>query len=700
MTTNKTSVSMPVTETSRAVFLSYASQDAGAAQRICEALRAAGIEVWFDQSELRGGEAWDRKIRKEIHDCALFIPVISANAHARVEGYFRLEWKLATDRSHLMAPDQTFLLPVVIDNTPQTDERIPDRFRELQWSRLPDGQVPPAFIERVQRLLSPVEPDAPSTARPAPSRMSPSGQTSVSARPSLGTKRALPAVAAVLVLGALAYFAVERFWNSKHPALPPTAPAMPPSAVPAAFAPPPHSIAVLPFVNMSGDKDQEYFSDGLSEELLNSLARINQLQVAARTSSFYFKGEHADLATIAHKLNVASVLEGSVRRSGHTVRVTAQLNNAVTGFHLWSQTYDRDLGDVLRLQTEIADAVTSALKITLLGGAAEKVQLGGTRNPAAFDAYLRGIRLARIQRAQQEGIAALECSAPMDAFGEAVELDPNYALAYARRALARWDCAAYSPDWLQQPGIAKSVRKDAERAIELAPDLPDGYVALSNLEQGLLNLSAADQACTHALALAPSNDQALNYCSWLAAAFGRADAGITLARRCVAVDPLNARSYRALGDALQYSRRYGEATAAYQDSIALDPEHADHAYWQRGRSYYLAGNLSEAQASCEVKPDYFYSLVCKAIIYQRLGRREAASAAMRRAAEQAGDAGGYQYAEIHAQWGENKAALDWLEKAMRVRDPGLASLRADALMDPLRKEPRFQAVERELKFPD
>jgi len=122
---------------SRAVFLSYPSEDAGAAHRIADALRAAGIEVWFDQSELRGGEAWDRKIRKEIHDCALFLPVISANAHARDEGYFRLEWKLAVDRSHLMSADKTFLLPVAIDNTPQTDERIPDRFRELQCGGAP-----------------------------------------------------------------------------------------------------------------------------------------------------------------------------------------------------------------------------------------------------------------------------------------------------------------------------------------------------------------------------------------------------------------------------------------------------------------------------------------------------------------------------------------------------------------------------------
>jgi TolB-like protein/tetratricopeptide (TPR) repeat protein len=681
-----------------AVFLSYASQDAGAAQRICEALRAGGIEVWFDQSELRGGDAWDHRIREQIHDCRLFIPVISASTERRDEGYFRREWAMAVDRTRDMAHKRAFLVPVVIDGTSERGASVPDKFHELQWTRLPLGETPPAFVERIGRLLtsevSPATAGASAGFISGPISAPSVRQTSISKAAMWGAG-AIAAVACV-------YLAVYQFWFSKHslPAAPPavrvaqqTAPS---GAAAVAFNPPPHSIAVLPFVNMSGDKDQEYFSDGLTEELLNSLARITELQVSARTSSFYFKGEHADLATIAHKLNVASVLEGSVRRSGHTVRVTAQLNNAVTGFHLWSQTYDRDLGDVLKLQTEIADAVTSALKITLLGGAAEKVQLGGTRNPAAFDAYLRGLRLARITPSGQTAME--ECRAHIDAFSEAIDRDPNYALAYARRALVQWDCINASPDWLRQPGIAKGVRKDAERAIEIAPDLADGYVALSNLEVGLLNLSAADRACTHALALAPSDDEALNYCSWLAVVFGRTDAGITLARRCVALDPLNPRSYRALGVALLYSRHYSEATAAYQDSIALGPE--DHDYWARGMSYYLADNLSEAQASCEVKPEAWYSLACKAMIYQKLGRREDASAALRRAVEQGGDAGGYQYAEIYAQWGENKAALKWLEKAMSLRDPGLALLRTDPLIDPLRKEPRFQAVMRELRFPD
>ena len=182
-------------------------------------------------------------------------------------------------------------------------------------------------------------------------------------------------------------------------------------------------------MNLSGDKEQEYFSDGLTEELLNSLAEIDGLQVAARTSSFSFK-EHPDIATVAHKLNVGAVLEGSVRRSGNTIRITAQLVNAVTGFHLWSKTYDRELRDLLKLQTEIATAVAGALKVTLLGDVAAKVELGGTRNPGAFDAYLRGAKANSSMRDSKDLPAAIA------AYTEAIRLDPQYALAFADRSIA------------------------------------------------------------------------------------------------------------------------------------------------------------------------------------------------------------------------------------------------------------------------
>jgi TolB-like protein len=243
------------------------------------------------------------------------------------------------------------------------------------------------------------------------------------------------AIIAVLAV-ALTYFIVDKFWISRHvappqavtsasPEIAPRATAAPATA--ATFAPPPHSIAVLPFVNLSGDASQDYFSDGLTEELLNSLAEIDGLQVAGRTSSFSFK-EHPDIATVAHRLNVRAVLEGSVRRSANTVRVTAQLVNAVTGFHVWSKTYDRDLGDVLKLQTEIATAVASALEVTLLGDVSAKIELGGTRNPAAFDAYLRGSKAySTLHRANDPQSAAAVQESAAAAYSEAIRLDPNYA---------------------------------------------------------------------------------------------------------------------------------------------------------------------------------------------------------------------------------------------------------------------------------
>jgi TolB-like protein len=373
-------VNLSVTEPSHAVFLSYASQDAGAVARICAALRSGGVEVWLDQSELRGGDAWDRQIRERIHDCRLFIAVISASTETRDEGYFRREWRLAADRTHDMAERKAFLLPVVIDATAERGASVPDKFHEVQWTRLPGGETPPEFVERVRRLVSPEPPYAP-TATVLPAGVAPTPPPPASRR----SKWALPLIAAAVVAAAVVYFAIDRFSVSKHPTLP----AAQARADATAFSPPPHSIAVLPFVNMSGDKEQEYFSDGLSEELLNDLARINELQVAARTSAFSFKGKDTDIGTIGRKLNVGAVLEGSVRRSAHTVRVTAQLINAVTGFHMWSQSYDRDLGDVLKLQTDIAQAVSNALKVTLLSDVPSRIKVGGTRNPAAYEAYLR-----------------------------------------------------------------------------------------------------------------------------------------------------------------------------------------------------------------------------------------------------------------------------------------------------------------------
>ena len=669
-----------------AVFLSYASEDGEAARRICEALRAAGIEVWFDQSELRGGDAWDRSIRKQIKSCALFIPIISRNTHARAEGYFRLEWKLAVDRSDLITATKAFLLPVAIDATPDDDEQVPDRFRELQWTRLPAGETPAAFVARVGRLLS-----SELSAATLPRARAGSVRTS---------RRSKPIWLALIVvfLAALAYFVADRFWISKRVAVPQTitipAPASVGATTAAPFSPPPHSLAVLPFVNMSGDPSQEYFSDGLTEELLNSLTRIKDLRVAARTSAFSFKGKDTDIGTIARKLNVAAVLEGSVRRSAHTVRITAQLIDAVSGFHLWSQTYDRALGDVLALQTEIATSVANALKVTLLEDTSRKIELGGTEIPAAFDAYLRGKTTGRTALSDEDTQAAI------GAYTEAIHLDPHFAMAFAERSLELSNYAFFNA---RGPSVRATFEKavaDARTAVSLAPELAEGHYALAvTLEGGSLEFAQSNEEFERALALAPGSARVLSAYSRHAADLGHTAAAIAAARRAVTLDPLNFHVHRTAGIALLLARQYTDAIAAFRTAISLQPDYVRN-YALLGGAQYELGEFEAARSSCEIAAADGLGQSCLAMVYRKLGRQADAEAMLQSIRTSVGDAGAYDFARIYAQWGDTPRALHWLEIALRQRDADLSELKAEPDLDPLRKEPRFQAVMRELKFPE
>ena len=509
------------------------------------------------------------------------------------------------------------------------------------------------------------------------------------------TGRRLDFAIMAMMAVALAYFVVDKFWLSKRVAPAKAVAAMTIKAAPAGavFAPPPHSIAVLPFVNMSGDKDQEYFSEGLTEEVLNSLARLNELQVAARTSSFSFQGEHPDIATVAHKLNVGAVLEGSVRRSGHTVRITTQLVNGVTGFHLWSQTYDRDLGDVLKLQTEIANAVASALKVTLLGDVAAKIELGGTRNPTAFDAYLRASKA--YQSIHDE---ATDIPPAIAAYSEAIRLDPNYALAFAGRSYA---FATYTADTATgtRDGFEKA-ESDARRALALAPELAEAHWALAYvLVSGILDFARAQEEFERAMALAPGNAKVLRDSGSFAANMGHFEFAIVTLRRAVVLDPLDNHSLQALGGALYAVRRYQEAAATYAAAISLNPDYKP-VYGQRGLAFIGLGDFERARTSCETHTGDVLSQECLAVVFDKLGRHADAEAELKTMQATLGDGFAYEYAKIYAQWGDHAKALDWLETAMRLRDSGLSGLKTTPLLDPVRKEPRFQAIERALKFPD
>jgi TolB-like protein/tetratricopeptide (TPR) repeat protein len=675
-----------------AVFLSYASQDAEAAQRICAALRSAGVEVWFDQSELRGGDAWDRQIRERIHDCPLFIALISAHTEARDEGYFRHEWKLAVERTHHMSDNKPFLVPIVIDDTRERGASVPDKLHEVQWTHLPGGETPPEFVERVRRLVSP-EPHNAQTATVLPAGAARAPPQSMRGPVSRQSKWALRVIAAAVVAGALVYFTIDRFWISKHPPLQLTARAAQASAAPIAFGPPPHSIAVLPFVNMSGDKEEEYFSDGLSEELLNDLARIDGLQVAARTSAFSFKGKDTDIGTIARKLNVGTVLEGSVRRSKNTVRITAQLINAVTGFHLWSQTYDRTLGDLLKLQADIAEAVASTLKVKLLGDAVTEMKIGGTRNPAAYDAYLRSAS------AYWQVVSASDNVSVRAGYQEAVRLDPNFAQAYAELSIA---LGAYATLFAHGPAVGDYIRQaqaPALKAVALAPELAEGHLALAVVREDSLDFAGTSDEFQRAMTLAPGNARVLRDYGAFAVQMGRTDAGIAAARRAAALDPLNEKSHSFLSDALLSARRYDEALAAYQNALSLRPN--DPQLRAFGHLiYYALGDFEKMRAACEGVREAVKDLqVCLPLAYHKLGRQVDAETALARFQALEGNTGAYGYATIYAQWGNTPKALEWLDTALQLRDPQLINLKTDPLLDPLRLEPRFKAIERDLKFP-
>ncbi len=456
-----------------------------------------------------------------------------------------------------------------------------------------------------------------------------------------------------------------------------------------AFSPPPHSIAVLPFVNISGDQEQQYFSDGLTEELLNSIAHIDGLQVAARTSSFSFR-EHPDIADVARKLNVATVLEGSVRRSGQTMRITAQLNDAVSGFHLWSQTYDRDISDVLKLQTEIATAVAGALKVRLLGDEAARIELGGTSNQAAFDAYLRGLKAYWSSNSSSVGLQQA-----IAGFTDAIRLDPAYALAYANRSIA----LQYAAGYYLRPSVSPTydAEADARKSAELAPELALGHLALAFAAQ--LDLARAERELERALELDPGSERIVRNYGDYAAFLGHTDRAIAAARRAVALDPLNVQTHAMLAEVLWTAGRNDEAIAVTDRALALAPDDAG-ARVLRGLIFYALGNFERARASCEIRTDYVIAHLCLAIIYDKLGRHSDARAQVVTIRSSAKEAGAYLYAEIYAQWGKPAEALDWLDAAVRLRSPWLAGLKKDPLLDPLRQEPRFQAVMRELRFPD
>ena len=634
----------------QAIFLSYASQDADAARRICEALRAAGLEVWFDQSELRGGDAWDASIRKQIKECALFVPVISANTQAREEGYFRLEWKLAVDRSHLMADNKAFFVPVMLGDISEPAALVPDKFRERQWSRLNDDQAISTFAARITKLLAG------------------SGSPAINA----------PNAAPVLVSS---------------------------SALPAATAKPHDvpSIAVLPFVNLSRDEENEYFADGLAEELLNVIAKIRGLRVAARTSSFSFKGKDADIATIAARLNVANILEGSVRKSGKRIRVAAQLISAADGYHLWSETYDRELDDIFAVQDDIAQAVVKELQATLLGaGSAGTVAAevkaankGRTENAEAHRLWLQGRHLFMRNTTR-------DCETAIAYYRKALAIDPGFAVAWGDLAHAIYwhtsgSSAAHTVDSYMTGFV--DAKAAADRALALEPDLPEALVPMAYLLGSTTwDMAGGERAIRKALALAPGDAEVAHAGAILLMAGGNFDEALALARRVDELDPLNDSGIVMEARAHLFTGRYVEAEAFCLRAIEMNP----HGRWRHGMLIYsllAQGRLDDAARAVEASPEEAERRLLNLLFLRwSQGQREESDRLLAEIKEKYADIFAYQLAQAHAWRGEIDEAFAWLETCYQQHDPGAHWAKVDIVFNPLRDDARWPALMHKLGF--
>jgi TolB-like protein/Tfp pilus assembly protein PilF len=675
-----------LSHSTKAVFLSYASQDAQAARRICEALRAGGLEVWLDQSELRGGDAWDASIRKRIKECALFVPVISASTNSRSEGYFRLEWKLAVDRSHLMAAERAFLLPVVIDGTGDADALVPDKFREVQWTRLAGGEAPAAFVERVARLLS-----QDVSLSPAPVLQG-SGAAPVPGSPRAGVDplataaiaKAAPrrrrvlfgatALAAVLAVGGVATFLMT---NRS-----------------AAIA----SVAVLPFENATGDAAIEYLSDGISESLINKLSGLSGLRVISRTSAFAFKGKKMEPMEIGRKLGVDALLLGSLAQRGPSLAITAELVRVSNASQLWGEKYNRRADDVLQVEGEIAATIAQTLRRQLSGEEKAMLARSATSDPEAYRLYLKGRGFL--------GGSQQEMDKSVDLLQQAVAKAPAYALAHAGLAEAHTR-QAFLRASSRTEALGKA-RAAANRALELDPNLAEAHTAL-----GLIRFffewdwAGADAEFRRALELNPGSSAVHEEYGGFLTAMGRLDEGLARSREALRLDPLSVGPVHDMAINAWVRGDYEQTAAGFRRTIEIDPN------WTWG--YVKLARILAVQKKCEdafVQAEAAERKIAGGaapLARSWLGAAYATCGDAKRARGKLGELHALEkkqyvdpvtFATIHSALGEIDEAMRWYEKAFADRTPNMVfAARAARFAPEIADKPRYLAIVERMGYP-
>jgi adenylate cyclase len=467
-----------------------------------------------------------------------------------------------------------------------------------------------------------------------------------------------------------------------------------PTPAASAKAPDEKSVAVLPFVNLSDDKNSEYFSDGVSEELLTVLQKIPGMHVAARTSSFSFKGKNATAQEIGQKLGVAHLVEGSVRKSGDQVRIAARLTRTDTGEELWSENYTRDLKDVFAVQTELAQTIVEQLRSRFGesdAGAKEKIQAevqaaekGGTKNVEAHQFYLQG-RFFENRHSEESAREALA------AYEHAVALDPNYALAWAGVASSNLWFSAFATGGGQKTFDEHLSKAQAalDRALSIEPDLPSALVTKATIETNFdFNWKAAAQTLKKALAIAPSDPNILLAAGTLEQGLGNTDRSTELYRRAVDMDPVNALARAFLAFNFATTNRFAEAKAEYPRFVELNPS-APWAHAGLGLAYLLQNKFEEAATEAQADAADWARLLVVSCARWSQKRVQDSDAALDKLIKNYGETAAYQVAEVCAWRGENDKAFEWLERARRQRDPGLVGSQHDPLLKNLHADPRW-----------
>lgn len=631
------------------IFLSYTRDDRAVAEAVIAALEQRGFSIWWD-GRLEGGDAFARTTETELETADAVLVLWSARSIT--SHWVRDEATRGRDRG--------CMVPVSIDGS-----EPPLGFRQIQylnmsnWKGKPDASEVDA-LERAIRLTV----AAPGSQRPA--------QVS---RPVVAASRRKMLIGAGGAAAAIGTGLIA--WRT---------------GLIGGRGAPDNSVAVLPFKNMSGDPEQVYFSDGLSEEVRSALSRDINLRVLAPTSVAAIRDLAGDMVAAARKLGVHFLLGGSVRRSGDTLRIAAELIDGKTGFGIWNERFDRTMTDVFAVQADIAQSVAGAVSAQTTRSASRDKSAGpgGTKSIRAYDAYLRGRAYYELRTGEAAYRAAL------GQYDAAIAIDPNYAAAHAARARVLMVIAsAYA-----KPGELRAMQEDAiasaKLAVAKAPKLAIAQSTLGyTLVQGNLAFAAAQAPYeqSNVLGFGDSTVQLLYgvYC----AQRGKEQAAQTAIDRAIALDPLNAAAFRAQALVHYLGRRFPDAVAACQRSLGLNSD-IDSVHGFMGDALFHQGKFAEARAAYLEEPDASPRLAGLAMTERRLGAAAKAEAALAELIATYGDSASYQQAQIAAQAGDIRAATEKLKRARAIGDSGLGQVRGDAFFDPLRGEPAFLTLIQEL----